>query len=263
MTQSILCFFVSYLGKNGLAYSTIKGYLAAVRNLQIGYGWPCPAATPMPKLEQVLRGIKISQARAGRLPRRKLPITPAILRQVKQAWSGINTDFHQTLLWAAATTCFFGFLRCGEITLKPTETFDPASHLSFQDIAADSYSAPSFIQLTLKASKTDPFRQGINIVFGATGDELCPVKALFDYLRLRGSKDGPLFQLEDGSTLSRSAFIAGFRKALIKSGFSQKEILGYSGHSFRAGAASTAAAIGLEDSLINPLNAWAVNVIDM
>ena len=144
MTQSILCFFVSYLGKNGLAYSTIKGYLAAVRNLQIGYRWPCPAATPMPKLEQVLRGIKISQARAGRLPRRKLPITPAILRQVKQAWSGINTDFHQTLLWAAATTCFFGFLRCGEITLKPTETFDPASHLSFQDIAADSRSVPSF-----------------------------------------------------------------------------------------------------------------------
>ena len=102
----------------------------------------------------------------------------------------------------------------------------------------------------------DPFRQGINIVFGATGGELCPVKALFDYLHLRGSKDGPLFQLEDGSALSRSAFIAGFHKALIKSGFSQKEILGYSGHSFRAGAASTAAAIGLEDSLIKTLGRW-------
>ena len=239
-----------------IAYSTIKGYLAKVRNLQIRYGWLSPSDTPMPKLEQVLRGIKISQARASRLLKCKLPITPTILRRVKQVWSGIKTDYHQTLLWAAATTCFFGFLRCREITLKPNESFDLLTHLSFQDIAADSRSAPTFVQLTLKASKTDLFRQVIKIVFGATGDDLCLVDALFAYLHLRGDGDGPLFWRSDGSPLTRAAFIAGFRKALIEAGFLHQETSGYSGHSFRAGAASTVTAVGIEDSLIGTLGRW-------
>ena len=39
VTQEILCFFVSYLGR-GVAHRTIKNYLAAIRNLQISYGFP-------------------------------------------------------------------------------------------------------------------------------------------------------------------------------------------------------------------------------
>ena len=38
-----------------MAFSTIKGYLAALRNLQISYGLPSPFDTPTPKLDQVLR----------------------------------------------------------------------------------------------------------------------------------------------------------------------------------------------------------------
>ena len=131
-----------------------------------------------------------------------------------------------------------------------------STHLSFQDIAADSRSAPTFVQLTLKVSKTDPFRQRIKIVLGATGDDLCPVDALFAYLRLRGDGDGPLFQRSDDSPFTRAAFIAGFRRALIQSDFLHQETSGYSGHSFRAGMASTAAAVGKEDSLIRTLGRW-------
>ena len=90
---------------------------------------------------------------------------------------------------------------------------------------------------------------------GSTGDELCPVSALFQYLQFRGSDPGPLFLWEDGTPLTRSLFVARFRKALVEAGL-ESACQCYSGHSFRAGAASTAAALGLEDSLIKALGRW-------
>ena len=257
VSQELLCYYVSYLGREGLAFSTIKGYLSALRNLQITYGFASPFDTPMPKLDQILRGIKISRSKQGRLPRRKLPVTPTILRQVRAIWSeALGKDFNQTLLWAVATVCFFGFLRAGEITLKANEQFDTTSHLSFEDVATDDRSNPTFIQLMLKTSKTDPFRNGANITIGATGDEICPVTALFSYLRLRGNAPGPLFRTDKGLPLTRACFVARFREALEKAGLRGTEAQQYSGHSFRAGAASTAAAMGMEDSLIKTLGRW-------
>ena len=99
-------------------------------------------------------------------------------------WSEAGTDFNQTLLWAVSTVCFFGFLQAGELTLKANEQFDASSHLTFEDVATDNRVNPTFIQLTLKTSKTDPFRNGANITIGVTGDKICPVSALFSYLRL-------------------------------------------------------------------------------
>ena len=257
VNQELLCYYVSYLGREGLAYSTIKGYLSALRNLQITYGFPSPFDTPMPKLDQILRGIKISRSKQGRLPKRKLPVTPTILRQVRATWAdALGKDFDQTLLWAVATVCFFGFFRAGELTLKANEQFDSTSHLSFEDVATDDRSKPTFVQLRLKTSKTDPFRNGANITVGATGDEICPVAALFSYLRLRGNTPGPLFQMANGLPLTRTCFVTRFREALEKAGLHSTESHQYSGHSFRAGAASTAAAMGMEDSLIKTLGRW-------
>ena len=39
-------------------------------------------------------------------------------------------------------------------------------HLGVQDIAVDSSTAPSCIRVTIKASKTDPFRKGCSIHIG-------------------------------------------------------------------------------------------------
>ena len=55
VNQDILCYYVAFLGREGLAHSTIKGYLSALRNLQITYGFPSPFDSPMPKLDQILR----------------------------------------------------------------------------------------------------------------------------------------------------------------------------------------------------------------
>ncbi len=117
----------------------------------------------------------------------------------------------------------------------------------------DSLSAPSAIQVVIKASKTDPFRQGVTIHIGPTKDQLCPVTAVLAYMGERGKAPGPLFCWEDGRYLTREGFVAGVREALTAAGVEARD---YAGHSFRIGAATTAARQGMQDSLIKTLGRW-------
>ena len=76
----------------------------------------------------------------------------------------------------------------------PTQQeFDPEVHLTVRDIAIDDKVTPSVVRITIKQSKTDPFRQGINLFLGITDHVVCPVKSILPYLALRGDGDGPLF----------------------------------------------------------------------
>ena len=78
------------------------------------------------------------------------------------------------------------------------EVFDPDAHLSPSDIAIDNKESPSVIQVAIKQSKTDPFRNGVQLYLGKTGKDICPVTAILPYLALRGASAGPLFILSDG-----------------------------------------------------------------
>ena len=64
---------------------------------------------------------------------------------------------------------------------------------------------------------------------------------------------GPFFKFASGVPLSRELLVSRLREALRPSGL---EVGKYSGHSFRIGAATTAAAVGIEDSLIKTLGRW-------
>ena len=130
--------------------------------------------------------------------------------------------------------------------------FDPSVHLGVGDVALDNPREPSMVQVRIKQSKTDPFRRGINLYVGRTGSSLCPVLALLGYLQVRGMDPGPLFRYRDGRALTRSKFAAAVRLAL-KAGVDQAK---YCTHSFRIGAATTAAANGIEDSVIKNMGRW-------
>ena len=99
----------------------------------------------------------------------------------------------------------------------------------------------------------DQFRNGTQVVLGATNLDLCPVAALLDYLAIRGQIPGALFCLENGKPLKRKAFTASVQQALSSSGLVGTQ---FNGHSFRIGAATTASAIGLPDSTIKSLGRW-------
>ena len=157
------------------------------------------------------------------------------------------------MLWAASTLCFFGFMRSGEIIVPSDTTFEDSTHLTFADVAVDNLTSPSMLRVHLKASKTDPFRAGVDIVVGRAGNALCPVVAVVNYLLIRGSGPSPLFRFQDGKPLTRARLVEQVREALQRAGIDGAL---YSGHSFRSGAATTAAKVGVEDSAIKILGRW-------
>ena len=144
VSEEMLCRYVAFLAEDGLAHSTIKSYLSAVRQLQIAEGLPDPFLASMPRLEQEIKGIKVRQGKQGRKPRKKLPITPAILHKMRLAWETEADDPDLIMLWAACTLCFFGFHRSGEIAIPAENAFDPTYHLAFEDLAVDSQDQPSY-----------------------------------------------------------------------------------------------------------------------
>ena len=77
--------------------------------------------------------------------------------------------------------------------------------------------------------------------------------ALLDYMQVRGSAPGLLFQYQDGQLLIRARFSEAVRTALNKAGV---DCVKYNTHSFRIGAATTATAKGFEDSVIKTLGRW-------
>ena len=101
------------------------------------------------------------------------------------------------MIWAASLLCFFGFLRSGEISIPNLSSYDSSVHLNYSDISVDNPFNPNIIQVRIKASKTDPFRNGVNIYVGKMGQSLCPVSALLNYLAVRGSEEGILFRFQE------------------------------------------------------------------
>ena len=242
--------FVAHLHSQDLAPGTIKSYLAGVRHDQISAGLGNPNIALMPQLEYVLKGVKRLARPAAY---KRLPITPAILREMRRVWGRTAANADIKMLWAAACLCFFGFLPSGEAVAPRKEAYDPEVHLCQGDIRIDSHKKPTFLQVQIKASKTDRFRQLVTLYIGATGTDLCPIAAIVSYMMVRGTKPGPFFTRSDGSYMTRDYFVAAVKAVLSEAGFDATK---YAGHSFRIGAATSAAQQGLQDSLIKTLGRW-------
>ena len=217
-----------------------------------GLGDPFTASWPL--LEYTLRGIKLRQAKDKKSrAKKRLPVTPDILRKLREVWSKDAHLVDNIMLWAVCCMCFYGFLRSGEVTLTSGQEYDHEADLSEGDVALDDLVKPTVVRVHIKASKTDPFRQGVFVYLGATGNDLCPVAAVPAYLAVRGRDPGPFFRFVSGTALMREALVRQLRAALSQF---DMDVSQYSGHSFRIGGATTAAAVGLEDSLIKTLGRW-------
>ena len=175
------------------------------------------------------------------------------MRKIKAIWEGSASERDTVMLWAACYLAFFGFLRAGEMTLPSDTAYDPSVHLNLSDISVDNQSRPTVMRVTINQSKTDPFREGVNLFLGRTSSDLCPIVAMLNYLLVRGLWEGPLFKYKDGPYLTRQRFVVAVREALERAGLEQAK---YCGHSFRIRAATTVAAKGMEDSLIKTLGRW-------
>lgn len=257
ITEQTLIYFVTHCFKAlRLSINTIKLYLAAVRFFYVKAGVHCPWSTmneTCPRLHTVLRGIK----KQSNTREKRRPITYYILCQLHSILKqGRFGKFIDTMLMSACSLAFFAFLRCGEFTIQ---NGNQDNMLSLTDITMDSHeNKVNAFTLVLKSSKTDPFRQGISIRIFKSGNVVCPVNSMVEYLKIRktwtnGRESPALFIEECGTPLTRNSFVSKLKQLLHSLGYKDEK---YNGHSFRIGAATSAASGNVEDHMIKTLGRW-------
>ncbi|XP_006824603.1 uncharacterized protein LOC102800610, partial [Saccoglossus kowalevskii] len=191
ISEDILIYFVTHCATNlHLKYTTIKVYLAGIRNYYILGGYPNPLLT-LQGQSPLRRGILCLQ---GNETRPRLPITVDILQRLCN------------LLRQGVFGPYFG------LRLFPTGT---------------------------------PF---------------CPVTTLQQFLSVRHKMfplaTEPLFLLPELTPLNRRIFTESLRILLARIGL-QPHL--FAGHSFRIGAATTAASAHIPDHLIQTFGRWSSN----
>ena len=250
LSELSTCLFAAFLAHQGLKSQSISSYLSALRHLQVSAGFGPPQRSEWPRLQYVLKGIARCQPSSAD---RRLPITAGIMHQIFNTCHLAFSDAAEArLLWAACCLGYFGFMRSGEFTLS-----DPAAPPSIQvsDLAVDSHESPTLIKVSLRRAKTDPFAKGVDIYFGKTDSPICPVAGLLRYMagRPKGDDSAPLLVHANGSPLTRDQFVRMVKKTLSRASVDHSA---YSGHSFRIGAASSAAAAGVPAYFIKMLGRW-------
>ena len=115
----------------------------------------------------------------------------------------------------------------------------------------------NYFTLRLKASKTYPFRRGVSRSYFATEHSICPLQPMLSLMQTRmamaAQPHDPLFITLAGTPLTRAFVIDKLKILLSKLGYNPAL---YSGHSFRIGAATTAAAANIPDHMIRTLGRW-------
>ncbi|TYJ51263.1 hypothetical protein B9479_008178, partial [Cryptococcus floricola] len=225
--------------------------LTALRSWHIDIGLSVEHLASL-SLERTLKGIdNLAGPRPGKQANPiTLPLLRAAVGAIRADPAGFGGHFNALNLIAAYTLAFAGFLRSGEFTYD-AGLFDIAfdlAHLHFRDGEVAS--------VLLPYSKTDPTHQGVLIALPRGVDpDVCPVRAL------RGLRaaypappTAPLFSLAGGvHSFPRHLVVDLYlNRALRRAGFTQR----FTGHSFRRGAATWAAAQGCTPANTQRLGRW-------
>ena len=177
------------------------------------------------------------------------PVTyPILLSLLQHVPSIIHTHIAASTLTALLLSLFFGFFRPGELLCRGLDHTSPPTRAAVMHSTLHS-------TLHLLASKTDLFHVGCDIHLPRLGGVLCPVGAILSYMAHARFQwpCSPLFQDTAGAAVSYELFSSVLRLLVKAAGLSHLHI---SPHSFRIGAATTAAHCGIPDSAIKALGRW-------
>ncbi|TFK70875.1 hypothetical protein BDN72DRAFT_765868 [Pluteus cervinus] len=190
----------------------------------------------------------------------KPPRPPVSLSHLYLILQSLNLSIPQdAAYWAITLTAFWGCRRLGELTTSTQNSFDPKFHVSkstqitFKTLSDGTHSASFHIPWT-KSKK----QQGGTIVLTARKDELCPVKALCNHLKINHStpsgshlfsfctKSHPFYSLPD-----KPRFLL-HCKSTIQS--LAADII--FGHSFRIGGSVELLLAGVPPEVVASLGEW-------
>ncbi|XP_054841847.1 integrase/recombinase xerD homolog [Eublepharis macularius] len=237
--------YLAHLRVLGRAPRSMRRELAAVSFFCKALGFPDPCRGFIPR-----RAVE-GWARLAPPPAdRRRPISLSILRRLLGVLPDCcRSPFEARLFHTAFTLAFFGALRVGELVAGSRD--DPSGRaLSFSDVSW----SPKQVSITIRRSKTDQRGRGVTLCLRASRrGSVCPVRAVGAYLGIRPPLRGPFLIHRDHSPLTRYQFASLLRACLEAARLPPAE---FGTHSFRIGAATEAASIGLPDKTIMAIGRW-------
>jgi len=249
VTLEHITLFIAYCSQQNLSYNTVATYVSTVNYVQKMAGFPDIANNFVAK--KMLQGLRKLTARADT----RLPITPSILKALIQSLDHFGfSSFIKTLLKAMHLLAFHAFLRIGEITQSDPKVQNNLAFHAVKFLFANS-SDPYAFELNFEKFKHHTGVSCHKLLVKENQQQLaiCPVKALWEYCKVRGQMDGPLFCFLDGTPISRRFFTQKMQLSLNWANCSPKD---YKGHSFRIGAATSAASMGISEQQIQVMGRW-------
>lgn len=250
-TPAMLLGFVAYLFNisvpKPINHKTAKSYLAHVKHLSSIIGMP-NAAFFCPRLRLALKTFR--KRRPGARAQKRLPITIHLLAAFA-ATLDLTSDHHHIVTFAALAVGVYGLFRSGELATK----FINGKACDNTPCRADVVWAADHVVIHLRSSKTDPFREGVDIPLYANGTLTCPFAALkraWDVAPDQ-SPDAPLFQHPDSSPLLYTQLNQAIKCLATTVGLDPQL---FAGHSLRIGGATSLAMLGYPDYIIKIIGRW-------
>ena len=214
------------------SFKSIKNYMSAIRLMHKYSNKPCPALDCF-ELQLTLRAIKLN---LRHVPKRKLPITPKLLRKLVSACDYLPRDKGK-IMKVAILFGYFGMLRQSNLAPRNPCKFDPTRHTCRQDILEQENGLAILVKWTKAAQTMD----NVNMVSipSVKHAHVDPVRAYRDMVKEIPSKQDncPLLISKRGKPIHIGKLRKLFNKLLEACSLSPRH---YSLHSLRRGAATTA-----------------------
>ncbi|XP_018123191.1 uncharacterized protein LOC108719089 [Xenopus laevis] len=195
-------------------------------------------------VRQVVRGLKKGNIRCDT----RRPVSVPMLTDLLRVLEGICFSQYEVHLFRLAfLLAFFGAFRIGEL-VSPSKRVLGGLQKADVELGVD------WVGIWLRRKKTDQLGKGRRVVlYALEGASLCPFASLQWWLEVSPSREGPLLIHMDGTPLTRFQFVKVFRWGLAQIGKAPME---YGSHSFRIGAATEAARLGLGEAVVRRIGRW-------
>lgn len=237
--------FVAYLHEANYQPTTVRNYLSAISFIHKLHNLCDPTNNFM--INKAVQGSgnlhKSSKKQA------LLPITETILKDIVKAVPHcVQGPYNVSLYKALFLLSFYACLRAGEAVHSTTS----AHTLQFEQVQEIETPKGIGFKIQFLSYKHSGHTQQ-SLVIEPLSQKYCPVRALQNFITIRGSKKGPLFTHMSGHPLSRHDFSATLKSCLEFKGYCSKS---YNTHSFRIGRATDLAAKQTPHTIIKSTGRW-------
>lgn len=247
-TPHTVALFIAHLYSRGKKYHTILTYISAIAYFHRVNLHPDPTDNYL--ISKSLQGVKNTCPPTVPLS----PVTQSLLSQLCHGiWHASIGNYTKAMLQSMFTLMYFGCLRIGEVaTSTHNDNTLQLNQLSLQ-LAAGTLKS---LCIDFKSFKHSGSKIPNLTIIAQADRHICPVYALANYIKVRGSKPGPLYLDCFQVPINRSKFVKLLKISLDQVGLSNTNI---NTHSFRVGRATDLSLSNYSDTHIQEIGRWRSN----